>query len=137
VVTAGPDQTRHLAERLAGQIEIPAIIALHGEMGSGKTCFVQGIARALGIHRLVTSPTFTIVNEYRSEIPLVHVDLYRISDPDEILAMGFEEYLDSPGITCIEWAERAGDLLPGRTISVRLETLPGGTRRRITVAGPS
>jgi len=133
VITRGPDETRELAGRLAAALGGPAVIALYGEMGSGKTCFVQGLAMALGVGTLVTSPTFTIVNEYRGSLRLVHVDLYRVSDPDEILALGFEECLDSPGITAVEWAERAGDLLPPTAVRVLFEPLAGKGRRKITV----
>jgi tRNA threonylcarbamoyladenosine biosynthesis protein TsaE len=133
VVTRGPGETRKLAGRLVAALGGPAVIALYGEMGSGKTCFVQGLAMALGIGRLVTSPTFTVVNEYRGALPLVHVDLYRISDPDEILALGFEECLESPGIVAVEWAERAGDLVPPAAVRVRFEPLTRRGLRRITV----
>ena len=111
-----------------------AVLALHGELGSGKTCFVQGLARALGIRQPVTSPTFTMVNEYSSRCPLVHMDLYRIHDPQELLSIDFENYLDTKGIIVIEWAERAGDWLPGNTMHIYFETGTELNKRTITMA---
>jgi len=111
-----------------------AVLALHGELGSGKTCFVQGLARALGVRQPVTSPTFTIVNEYRGRCPLVHMDLYRINDPEELLGIDFENFLDTGGITVIEWAERSGDWLPGNAVHIYFETGPVLNKRIITIA---
>ena len=110
-----------------------AVLALHGELGSGKTCFVQGLARALGVEQPVTSPTYTMVNEYRGRCPLVHMDLYRIGDPEELVSMDFEHYLDTEGITVIEWAERSGDWLPGNTLHIYFETGPDLDNRTITM----
>lgn len=114
--TRSPEETWAVAEKIAAQLPARAILALHGELGAGKTCFVQGLARALGIHRPITSPTFTLVQEYRlAARRLVHIDLYRIASPDELLHLGFEDYLLEDGVVAIEWAERAGDLLPPDT----------------------
>ena len=124
--------TRKLAEEFAGYISPNAVFALHGELGSGKTCFVQGIAHGLGINQPVTSPTFTIINEYKGNLPLFHMDLYRLNRPDEVLALGFEEYIESNGITAIEWPEHAGDILPDKTIHIRFETTDKENERQIT-----
>lgn len=94
-------------------------MALHGDLGSGKTCFVQGLAESLGVTTPVTSPTFTIACEYPGAVPLYHVDLYRLDGADEALRAGLDEYLQGDGITVIEWAERAAALLPADTIHVR------------------
>src|ERR1035437_1534068 len=94
IISCSPEETQALASALAAELKSGAVLALHGELGSGKTCFVQGLARALGVRQPVTSPTFTIVNEYRGRCPLVHMDLYRIGDPDELLSIDFENYLD-------------------------------------------
>jgi len=123
---------RHLLKQLPGRV----ILALCGDLGSGKTCFVQGLAAALGIDRPVTSPTFTLVHEYRGMRPLVHVDLYRLHDSLDALMLGLEDYFENDGITAVEWAERAEDIFPPDTIHVSFETLPDSHSRRITVRSP-
>ena len=125
-----------MASALAAELKSGAIIALHGELGSGKTCFVQGLARALGVRQAVTSPTFTMVNEYSGRCPLVHMDLYRISDPEELLSIDFENYLDTQGIIVVEWPENSGNWLPGNTIHIYFKTGADLNERIITmVAG--
>lgn len=132
ILSTSPAITRELAEELAGRIAPNAVLALHGELGSGKTCFVQGIAHGLNIYQPVTSPTFTIINEYRGKLPLYHMDLFRMNSSDEVLALGFEEYIESGGITAIEWPERAADILPARTLHIRFETTGRENERKIT-----
>jgi tRNA threonylcarbamoyladenosine biosynthesis protein TsaE len=143
IISNSPEETQALAAALAAELSTRggsasggksgAVLALHGELGSGKTCFVQGLARALGVRQPVTSPTFTIVNEYRGRCPLVHMDLYRISDPEELLSIDFENYLDTKGITVIEWAERAGNWLPVNTMHIYFETGTDLNERTITM----
>ncbi len=125
--------THKLARHLLKQLPGPRVLALHGDLGSGKTCFVQGLAVALGVDRPVTSPTFTLVHEYRGTRPLVHVDLYRLRDSLEALMLGLEEYFESDGITAIEWAERAEDIFPPQTIHISFETMQASHSRRITI----
>lgn len=138
IISKSPEETQALAAALAAELKSGAVLALHGELGSGKTCFIQGLARALGVRQPVTSPTFTIVNEYRGRCPLVHMDLYRISDPEELLSIDFEDYLDTEGIVVIEWAERSGDWLPGNTMHIYFETGADLNQRTITMpAGAS
>jgi tRNA threonylcarbamoyladenosine biosynthesis protein TsaE len=133
-VSRSPEETHRLAAELLQAHPGHTVIALHGDLGSGKTCFVQGLAEAIGVTEPVTSPTFTLVNEYRGERLLTHIDLYRLTDPDEALAMGLEELLESDGITAIEWAERAGDLLPPETLHLRFRTpTTDGHTRIITI----
>jgi len=133
VVSRGPDHTRRIAGQLAAALPRRAVIALHGELGSGKTCFVQGIAAALGIRGPVTSPSFTLINEYRGLRPLTHVDLYRLTGPGEAAGIGLEEHLGADGLTVIEWAERAAGLLPDDTVHVYLAPLPHPSHRAITI----
>lgn len=133
VISHSPDETCEIARDLIQQLPCRAVIALHGELGSGKTCFVQGLALALEINQPVTSPTFTIVNEYTGSRSLFHIDLYRMNSPDEILAFGFEDYLEADGITAIEWAERAGSLIPGNATHIYFETMPDPSRRSIEI----
>ncbi|HBA85754.1 MAG TPA: tRNA (adenosine(37)-N6)-threonylcarbamoyltransferase complex ATPase subunit type 1 TsaE [Verrucomicrobia bacterium] len=115
-----PEDTFRIAEELAGQLKPGCVIALHGDLGAGKTCFVQGLARALGVRGPVGSPTFTLINEHYGRLPLYHIDLYRIQGSDEALGLGLDEYLHGQGVTAIEWAERAADLLPAATLHVRI-----------------
>jgi tRNA threonylcarbamoyladenosine biosynthesis protein TsaE len=135
VITRSAEETQRLAGRIASEFKGPAVLALHGELGSGKTCFVKGVARALGIERNITSPTFIIINEHRGRRPLYHVDLYRIRTPDEALCLGLDEYLHADGITVIEWAERAGDLIPEDALHIEFETRPRANERLIRIRG--
>ena len=118
--TYSPDETRALAARMAERLQPGDVLALHGDLGAGKTCFIQGLAQALAVDQPVSSPTYTLVNEYRGRLPLYHIDLYRLQTADEALDFGLDEYMDGTGITAIEWAERADQALPERTIHVRL-----------------
>ena len=119
------------AAQLAREFVPGAVVALHGDLGAGKTCLVQGLGRALGVREPVHSPTFTLVNEYRGRLPLHHIDLYRLHSAAEAFGLGLDEYLDGEGVTVIEWAERAASLLPARTIHVELRPGAGPTERLI------
>jgi tRNA threonylcarbamoyladenosine biosynthesis protein TsaE len=119
ISTNSPEETHRVARNLLATLKPGAVLALHGELGAGKTCFVQGLARALGVHRAVTSPTFTLINEYAAPLRLYHIDLYRIHSPQEALGLGLDEYVHGDGITAIEWAERVAELLPPHTIHIR------------------
>lgn len=105
--------------QLVRGVATPLVIALYGDLGSGKTCFVQGIAAGLGIERLITSPTFTLINEYPGTRPLYHFDLYRLTGANDLLNMGFQEYCETNSIVVLEWAERAESILPPHTIRIR------------------
>lgn len=132
--TGGPSETRALAGRLVMEQPGDAVFALYGGLGSGKTCFAQGMAVALGITRAVTSPTFTLVREYgEGRRPLFHFDLYRLRDAQEVLDIGFEDYLRRGGFVAIEWAERAEEILPGDVIRVRFETMSDADGRLVSV----
>jgi tRNA threonylcarbamoyladenosine biosynthesis protein TsaE len=121
VQTHSPEETWALAAGLADKLPAGTTIALHGDLGAGKTCFIQGFAAALGIDEPITSPTYTIIGEYEGRLPLHHIDLYRLSGPEEALGLGLEEYFDANGITAIEWAERAEGLLPPDLLHIRIE----------------
>lgn len=138
IISNSPEETQALAAALAAELSASggkgaSVLALHGELGSGKTCFVQGLARALGVRQPVTSPTFTIVNEYRGRRPLIHMDLYRLSDPGELLSIDFENYIEAEGLVVIEWAERSGNWLPDHTMHIYFETGPELDQRTITM----
>ncbi len=133
VETRSPEETWRFAEEVLRRLPSGGVIALHGDLGAGKTCFVQGLAQALGVRSAVNSPTFTLINEHEGTQPLHHVDLYRIGSADEALGLGIDDLLFGGGITAIEWAERIACLLPPTTIHVTLEAGDGPEVRRITV----
>ena len=120
----GVEGTHAVAAELASRLQPGDAIALHGDLGAGKTTFVQGLGLALHVAEPVTSPTFTLINEYRGDLKLFHVDLYRLGGEDEAEAMGLDDCLSGGGVTLIEWAERAAGLLPPGTIHVEIR--PGG-----------
>jgi tRNA threonylcarbamoyladenosine biosynthesis protein TsaE len=134
-MTAGPGETLAVAEGLGTLVEAGDVVALIGELGSGKTLFAQGLARGLEVPEVfyITSPTFTIVNEYPGRIPFYHLDLYRIGDPGELSELGFEEILYGAWAVAIEWAERLGGNLPAKRLEVYLE-FSGATGRRLRFA---
>ncbi|MFC1461960.1 tRNA (adenosine(37)-N6)-threonylcarbamoyltransferase complex ATPase subunit type 1 TsaE [Verrucomicrobiota bacterium] len=133
IVSDSPEHTRGLANSLLDQLVKGSVLSLHGELGSGKTCFVQGLADALNVRQAVTSPSYTIINEYAGRWSLYHIDLYRVHSPEEALRLGLEDYLVPDGITAIEWGERAEDLLPENTIHITFELLPKQDARAITI----
>ena len=135
IVTRSPEETQALAASLARELGPGSVLALHGELGSGKTCFVQGLAMGLGVTEPVNSPTYTLVNEYRGSLPLYHVDLYRIRQPSEVLSLGLDEYLYGDGVVAVEWAERAESLLPAGCRHVTFEPGSSPDERVITVRG--
>ncbi len=140
VETRSVEETIAFGERLAATLQRGDVLALSGELGSGKTALVKGIARGLGVAQDVTSPTFTLIHEYGDgRLPLFHIDLYRLDSVAQALAIGIEDYLNgSPasggqGVTVIEWAEKIEPLLPERARRIRIESL-GENVRRIEVA---
>ena len=122
-------QTRRLGVRLAGLLQPGDVLALVGDLGSGKTRWAQGICRGLEVTDQVVSPTFTLVNEYQGRWPVYHIDLYRLHDSAEMLTFGLEEYLYGSGISLIEWADRARDFLPDDHLVVELYYLEESKRR--------
>lgn len=131
VVTAdGPGDTGALGERIGQALRRPAVIALTGGLGTGKTVFVQGLARGLDVpdEFPVTSPTYALIHEYPGRIPLVHADLYRLSGPADAEEIGLFELFDAGAVLAVEWADRLGERLPDH-LAVRLETLASGARR--------
>jgi len=120
-ISNSPSNTWKIAAEFFQGLEKPAIVALHGNLGAGKTCFTQGLAQAAGVTEPVCSPTYTLISEYQGTVPFHHIDLYRLGGLEEAYDLGLDEYLETDGITVIEWAERAGELLPPSTIHVRLE----------------
>lgn len=121
ILTNNADETYEVGEKL-GKIALPGhIITLSGDLGVGKTVFAKGFARGLGIDEPITSPTFTILQEYiTGRIPLYHFDVYRVSDPEEMYEVGFDDYLYGNGVCLIEWAELIKDILPANIISINI-----------------
>lgn len=113
--------TARIAAEFANGLKGGEFIAMYGELGAGKTAFVQGLAKALGITDHVTSPTFTIVNEYEGRLPLYHFDVYRIADPDEMYEIGYEDHISSGGVCVVEWAELIEELFPKDYIRLTIE----------------
>jgi tRNA threonylcarbamoyladenosine biosynthesis protein TsaE len=124
-----------VGERLGARLEPGAVVACVGDLGAGKTCFLQGVARGLGVTSDVTSPTFVLVNVYRGRLPVYHMDAYRTNSLLEVVDLGLEEMLDGDGVTLIEWADKVRPLLPPRAIVVRITGL-GDEPRRIEVEEP-
>lgn len=129
--TQSPAETQALAGRLASCLRAGDVVALHGDLGSGKTCFAQGLGRALGVREAIGSPSFTLVNEYAGRLPFFHMDLYRLSGTLETLDLGFDEYLEGGGVTVIEWSERASQALPARTWHVEFRGEPDSHETRV------
>jgi tRNA threonylcarbamoyladenosine biosynthesis protein TsaE len=126
---ATAEATRAVGARLGEGAGPGDVFALVGELGTGKTCLVQGLAAGLGVRERVTSPTFVLVAEHAGRLRLFHVDLYRTSTLAEAEALGLEDLMDGDGVTAIEWAEKAEALLPGRTVWIRIEGVGFGSRR--------
>ena len=113
-----PEETEQIGEMLGKRLSGGTVLALRGGLGMGKTAFTRGLARGLGYTGRVTSPTFTIVNEYEGDIPLFHFDLYRLGSSDELFDIGWEDYLARGGVCAVEWSERAEDAFDGSTVRI-------------------
>lgn len=129
-----PEETQRIGEALGAVLGPGDVVACVGELGAGKTCFLQGVARGLGVAEPATSPTFVLINQYQGRCPVYHVDAYRTESLTEILDLGVEEILWGDGVTIIEWGEKLLPLLPARSIVVRIEGL-GEEPREIMLEG--
>ena len=133
-LTNSPEQTQSLGARLGAKLLPGTVIAYRGDLGAGKTAFTRGIAQGLGATDLVTSPTYTIVNEYLSgRIPLFHFDMYRLPDSDSLFDIGWEDYLERGGVCAVEWSENVADAMEDAII-ISIEKT-GEDSRRITIEG--
>ena len=132
LVSESPEATTAAGERLGARLGPGDVVGLTGELGAGKTCFVQGLVRGLGVTTAATSPTFVLVNEYHGRLPVHHVDAFRTQSLTELLDLGLEELLAGGGVTLVEWADRCAPLLPPRTIRVHIDGV-GDEPRRITI----
>ena len=135
IETHSEEETEALGERLIKCIAAGQVVALYGSLGMGKTALVRGMARGLSIRESVSSPTFTVVNEYPDgDVPLFHFDLYRLKNADELYDIGWEDYLDRNGICVTEWSENVEGALPEDCIRVSL-TRRSDTDRHIEIEG--
>lgn len=133
-LTNSPEETEALGEQLASRLKPGSIVAYTGDLGAGKTAFTRGLAKGLGITEPVTSPTYTIVNEYLSgRMPLFHFDMYRLGSSEELFDIGWEDYLARGGVCAVEWSEHVADAME-HAVFVKIRSL-GGNQREITIEG--
>ena len=133
-ITNSPAETEALGERLAKVLTPGTVIAYRGDLGAGKTAFTRGLARGLGCTDMVTSPTYTIVNEYlNGRLPLFHFDMYRLRSSEDLWDIGWDDYLDRGGVAAVEWSENVDDAMEG-AVYVTIEKT-GEETRRITIEG--
>lgn len=130
-----PEDTEHIGEELGRTLSPGSVVAYIGGLGMGKTAFTRGLARGLGCTGRVTSPTFTIVNEYSGTVPLFHFDMYRLNSSDDLFDIGWEDYLTRGGVCAVEWSERVTDALPEDTLWVDIARGSGENDRIITITG--
>jgi tRNA threonylcarbamoyladenosine biosynthesis protein TsaE len=131
ITSHSPAETFELGRTFAASLHPGDVLALVGDLAAGKTNFMKGVAAGLGIDTDVTSPTFTLIHEYRDgRLPLYHIDLYRLETEDEALKIGLDEYLESDGVTAIEWADKFAGLLPQNTRWIRF-SITGENEREI------
>ena len=136
VISNSPRETEEIGAALAGKLGPGAVVAFTGDLGAGKTAFTRGLARGLGIEERVTSPTFTIVNEYEGgRLPLFHFDMYRLGSADELFDIGWEDYLARGGVCAVEWSENIDDALEAGAIRVDIRRGETDDQRVITITG--
>ncbi|MDN4526381.1 tRNA (adenosine(37)-N6)-threonylcarbamoyltransferase complex ATPase subunit type 1 TsaE [Fictibacillus fluitans] len=134
LTTASPEETAELAEKLGALLQAGDVLTLEGDLGAGKTTFTKGLAKGLGVKRVVNSPTFTIIKEYKGRVPFYHMDVYRLENSDEDL--GFEEYFEGEGVTVVEWAQFIADRLPEELLNIDIRRTGDETRElKFTPAG--
>ncbi|MBI5416771.1 tRNA (adenosine(37)-N6)-threonylcarbamoyltransferase complex ATPase subunit type 1 TsaE [Candidatus Poribacteria bacterium] len=136
-ITNNEDETQKIAKNLAGDLKPGDVVLLYGEIGAGKTCFVKGIAETLHINPFkVTSPTFIILNEYKGNIPLYHFDFYRIETMEEIENIGFFDYIESSGISIIEWPEKIEKYIKSEIYKIKIDINSDNTRSIVITKNP-
>ena len=137
ILSPSVNKTTEVARLLGSKLRKGDILALSGELGSGKTCFTTGLARGLGVSEnyQITSPTFTLINEYKARCNLYHFDLYRLNGYSEFEDLGYEEYFSGEGVVVIEWAEKISDILPPSAFFIKFEYVDENSRK-INIQGP-
>jgi tRNA threonylcarbamoyladenosine biosynthesis protein TsaE len=136
ILSHSQEETLAFGERLAGFLVPGSVVALKGPLGAGKTCLTKGIARGLGIKEEITSPTYTIVSEYREPCLFYHIDAYRLLGDDDFASLGGEEFIYGEGISVVEWSDRIPSSIPLNSIFVDIE-IGGGGERNIRIMGPA
>ncbi len=139
VETSSPEETEAVAARLAAALAPGDVVTISGELGAGKTTFVRGACRALGVTEPVTSPTFVLVHNYAGRLPIVHLDVYRLDHLQEVVDLGLAEMLDEGGVALIEWGDMAAPSLPADFLEVRIDYGEADDERRFDfrIVGPS
>ena len=132
ILTGSENETVLEGEKLGSKLKPGDIVALYGELGAGKTAFTRGIATGLGIVMNVSSPTFTIVNEYPGDVPLFHFDMYRLESENELFDIGWDDYHDRGGVYVVEWSEKVPGAFSPETITVVFESL-GDNKRQLNI----
>lgn len=134
--TNSSDETIAVGKKIGTKLKLGDVVGFYGELGSGKTTMIKGVAMGLGVKEqsLVKSPSFVMINEYKGRYPIYHIDLYRIKNAGEILSIGFDEYLYGEGVCLIEWAEKAEKELPENIIKIELEVV-NPEQRKIRITG--
>ena len=133
-ITNSEHETEELGAKLAGVLHGGSVVAMFGDLGSGKTALVRGMARGMGLQARVTSPTFTIVNEYLGPVDLIHFDMYRLHSSDELFDIGWEDYISRGAVCAVEWSENVEDAFFGDEIKITFKKL-SDTSREITIEG--
>jgi len=128
IISHSPEETSQIGRQIAVQLRAGDVLALAGDLGAGKTQFVKGVADGMGVESEVTSPTFTLIHEYPGRLPLYHVDLYRLESEEEVLRIGIDDYMESDGVTVIEWADKFAALMPRGVRWIHFCALEGNER---------
>ena len=132
IITKSEKETQEAGEKLVQKLAPGSVVAMYGDLGAGKTAFVRGMTRGLGINFPVSSPTFNVVNEYPGKVPLFHFDMYRLGSADELFDIGWDDYLERGGICAVEWSENVEEAFEPGTVKVTITKL-GDSEREITV----
>lgn len=135
IITKQESETVLAGEQFARKLQPGSVVAFYGDLGAGKTAFIRGMAKGLGLSARVSSPTFTIVNEYTGTVPLFHFDMYRLGSSDELFEIGWEDYIARGGVCAVEWSENVEDAFYADTIYVKIEKL-SDTERQIEIIFP-
>lgn len=130
-LTKSTEETSKIGEQLGKLVDIGNIICLSGDLGAGKTAFTKGIAKGLGVEDYVTSPTYTIINEYEGRLPLYHFDVYRLNDVEEMYELGYEEYFFGDGVVVLEWADIVKEIIPKERLWITILNSKGDDSREI------
>ena len=133
-ISKNEKDTEAIGEKFAASLSGGTVVAMYGDLGAGKTAFVRGMAKGMGLDCMVSSPTFTIVNEYLGQRELIHFDMYRLSSADELFDIGWEDYISRGAVCAVEWSENVEDAFYGDEIIVTIEKL-GDSERKISIEG--